>query len=326
MSNSDTRGTVAPFLPLLPRHQMVLSMVSAAMGNMPDGIERSNSNDVTVTDQAAFDEWALNAADDPLLDGDLGELELAKAGLLQILESGEDLTDDLTAVHHSKDSDYIGPSGEKLYYLYAETGAGGWALEFLGWVIQDMPEEIRFISFEYACTCDKMRPGEFGGGAWFVHRGGVEFINTGSWLHEMEELLKKREGAGESVMDLMSQLNAVEKTTLHYPEKDFLGADLTEMKNLLARAAAFMEDNGSISDKERVELLEDLVQAVDEPEDMPDVGDEADAVFEAWSPARQRANAAVIDSDDLEPDGGRCEHGMFFGGAGACPQCGRGAD
>jgi hypothetical protein len=30
--------------------------------------------------------------------------------------------------------------------------------------------------------------------------------------------------------------------------------------------------------------------------------------------------------EELEPDDGRCPHGAFFTGAGACPQCGRGAD
>lgn len=281
MADNFSQGTVAPFLPLRAQHLTVLAMISDCLGELPDGVERVDAA-VELTNQDLFDAWAEQYEEMAE-----GALEEAKAGMLRILESGEETMGDLAAVHYADDPDLVGSAGEKLYYLYSEEGFGGWALEFLSWVIQDMPEQIRFITFEYACTCSKMRPGEFGGGAWFIHRGGVEVLNTGSWLHEMEELLRRREGSPGDVMDLMSQLAAVETTTLTYPRD---GAD-RYVRDLLARAAAFMQDEGDVPDDDRAALLRELLDASANPED---------------------------------PD--RCVHGMFFGGAGACPQCGGGAE
>ncbi len=40
------------------------------------------------------------------------------------------------------------------------------------------------LSFSWAFTCSKMRPGEFGGGAAFVTAKGIKFIDTASWAEE----------------------------------------------------------------------------------------------------------------------------------------------
>lgn len=71
---------------------------------------------------------------------------------------------------------------DDLCYLCAEDGAGDAELAFLQWLIQRLPEEYKYLTFEYANTCSKMRRGEFGGGAWFVTRTGVHCMDTGSWL------------------------------------------------------------------------------------------------------------------------------------------------
>lgn len=262
MADNYTQGTVAPFLPLRAHHRAVLAMIADCFEDLPDGVEQDGA-DVEVVDQALFDAWAEKYEETAG-----GALEQAKAGLLRILESGSVLMGDLAAVHYANDPDLVGPAGEKLYYLYSESGFGDWTVEFFSWVLEDMPEEIRFISFEYACTCSKMRPGEFGGGAWFIHRGGMEVINTGSWLHEMEGLLRRREEARSSPV----------------------GSEDAYVRNLLGRAAAFMSGE-DLDEGERAVLAGEL------------------------------ANAA-----GLAEDTGRCRHGMFFSGAGACPQCGGGAE
>ena len=43
--------------------------------------------------------------------------------------------------------------------------------------------------FSWACTCSKMRPGEFGGGAAFVTSKRIEFLSTRGWAEEQAEKL-----------------------------------------------------------------------------------------------------------------------------------------
>jgi hypothetical protein len=47
-------------------------------------------------------------------------------------------------------------------------------------------EEYPHIIIEGACYCGKMRPGEFGGFAYFITREEVRYVSTWSWLNEME--------------------------------------------------------------------------------------------------------------------------------------------
>jgi len=80
------------------------------------------------------------------------------------------------------DGDYHGFQGELIYeddtcefYMYADDGM----------YVEDLPEEFLkelgkliaknnrgFLTFGYACTCDKMRPGEFGGGEFRITKAG----------------------------------------------------------------------------------------------------------------------------------------------------------
>lgn len=43
------------------------------------------------------------------------------------------------------------------------------------------------VLLEFAMTCSKMRPGEFGGGAAYVTRFGVDWWDKSSWLKEQQE-------------------------------------------------------------------------------------------------------------------------------------------
>src|SRR5262249_51022824 len=48
------------------------------------------------------------------------------------------------------------------------------------------PNEYPHIVIEGAAICDKMRPGEFGGFAYFITCENVEYISTWQWVHEMQ--------------------------------------------------------------------------------------------------------------------------------------------
>lgn len=79
-----------------------------------------------------------------------------------------------------------------LYYLFAEETLGHGALEVLQEILTDLDEEkYPYITVEYAHTCSKMRPDQFGGGAWFITRKHVEFVNTGSWLEQQKRHYKE---------------------------------------------------------------------------------------------------------------------------------------
>lgn len=42
----------------------------------------------------------------------------------------------------------------------------------------------KYISFEYAFTCSKLRTDGFGGGAAFINSSEVKFFDTGNWVQE----------------------------------------------------------------------------------------------------------------------------------------------
>lgn len=49
----------------------------------------------------------------------------------------------------------------------------------------------RYFKIEWASTCSKFRPGEFGGGAVFVTADNVEWNSTDSWISECKDKFLK---------------------------------------------------------------------------------------------------------------------------------------
>ncbi len=45
------------------------------------------------------------------------------------------------------------------------------------------PAAYRHIAIEGAASCSKMRPGEFGGFAYFITRDAIRSVSTSEWLH-----------------------------------------------------------------------------------------------------------------------------------------------
>lgn len=81
------------------------------------------------------------------------------------------------------------------YYLFAEESLGDMDLRFLQHVLDGLDsEKYPYITVEYAHTCSKMRPDGWGGGAWFITREGVEYVNTGSWLEKKITNFKQKKG------------------------------------------------------------------------------------------------------------------------------------
>lgn len=168
MANNYIQGTVDPFLPLKPWHLAVRDCFwSFSPGELPPGLDLID-NKIVVEDEGAFRE-SIGYDDD---------LPKLLEGLQRLIACG----DEIFNLHWEVASE----SGGLNFYVYAEDGLGNCDFEFLSWVIEDMPPEIRWITCEFATYCSKLRPGEFGGGAWFITRDGAETFFTDTWLSEQK--------------------------------------------------------------------------------------------------------------------------------------------
>ena len=167
MANNYIQGTVDPFLPLKAWHFAVRDVFWETSGSIPEGLDFTDGK-LTIVDEVQFREILSTEL------GDEGDLKKLLEGLERLFACGDEIFN-LTWERTSAAEDTT-------YYLYAEDGLGEADLVFLQWVIEDMPPEIKWITAEFAYSCSKMRPGEFGGGAWFITRDGTETFFTGSWL------------------------------------------------------------------------------------------------------------------------------------------------
>lgn len=72
-------------------------------------------------------------------------------------------------------------------YLFSEEGgnADNVAEVVCKFLKTHRPDEA--LGFEVAFTCEKPRPGEFGGAAYWCTAEGAEVFGTAGWLREMEE-------------------------------------------------------------------------------------------------------------------------------------------
>ena len=70
----------------------------------------------------------------------------------------------------------------------------GGDLEVLASTLQEFLKEFDpkgILSFSWADLCDKMRPGEFGGGACVITSRYQKWMNTYQWMSSTEEAIQK---------------------------------------------------------------------------------------------------------------------------------------
>ena len=97
------------------------------------------------------------------------------------------------------------------YYLYCEYGLNEGGAEVLQEILQGLPEEMfPHLVYEQSVRCDRMRPGEFAGGAIFITREEIRWMTTGEWLR------RQRLGVG----DLSVEETKVIKDLLRYSWED----------------------------------------------------------------------------------------------------------
>jgi len=179
MANNYIQGTVAPMLPLQHHHLAVMSLLQEHGEALPPGLDMIDDKIVV----ADAEEWTFS----------VWEAYAENVDMEKVLEG-------LRSIHTQRGGSFFNlhweDCGNGTYYLFAEDGLEDTDLCFLQWVIKDMPPEIGWISCEFASYCSKLRPGEFGGGAWFITRQDTETMFTGSWLYEQQVRLLEAGGVG----------------------------------------------------------------------------------------------------------------------------------
>lgn len=77
-----------------------------------------------------------------------------------------------------------------------ESGDLDAAVNFVQWFIREQRQDLIF-TVSWADTCDKMRAGEFGGGAVVVTARSTKWIDTDTWLeNEVQKLRTRRARKG----------------------------------------------------------------------------------------------------------------------------------
>jgi hypothetical protein len=77
---------------------------------------------------------------------------------------------------------------EKGVYLFCEDGGTpDEVVDIVQWFLAHDTEDTPWATFEIAFTCSKTRPGQFGGGAWFITKDSAEASGTAVWLHQKAE-------------------------------------------------------------------------------------------------------------------------------------------
>jgi hypothetical protein len=177
MANNYSTGTVSPRLPMTPAHVMVFNLLAGLGGDLPPGVDLDER-------EGRRHGWVLaeqGLLEDALLDSLPSGVEATpldiNSAILGVLRVGNACSGESNwGLGYDKGED-------GLCYLYSEEyGAGDDVFEFLQWVLEGLPQ-IPWISYEYADWCDKTRPGEFGGGAWFFAQGKEpKFTHSGTWI------------------------------------------------------------------------------------------------------------------------------------------------
>ena len=163
MANNYSQGTIWPPLPLTETQLEALDLPAIDIPKDEDKQSDAEKLRLSWVEGHATDEWASGLGSEP---------------------NTERVEDDKGRFHYK-------PDGR--YYLFSEeSGLGNGFDGVLQEILQGLPEkEYPYITYEYACTCSKMRPGEFGGGAMFITRDTINWTNSGSWLRQQEETFKE---------------------------------------------------------------------------------------------------------------------------------------
>ena len=151
MANLYTKGTVVPFLIPTDAAFRIFKLLAGEP-------------------EAALDEevWAA-LPDNWHAEGDAGEHYLT-----------EELQDGFYALSWEQPEDV----GDTAIYIWTEEGSPDSIAEIVQWLLTQDTTGARWATFEGAHVCSRMRPGQFGGFAWFITRDSLACSGTQAWILE----------------------------------------------------------------------------------------------------------------------------------------------
>ena len=103
---------------------------------------------------------------------------------LSIDDFGEDTIEEYMNIGYKLENEYL--------WIYSKEYPN---IDSLVSIIQSVMKHYnskKYISFEYANTCNKLRTDGFGGGAAFINSSEVKFFDTGNWIREQIEQFENK--------------------------------------------------------------------------------------------------------------------------------------
>lgn len=89
---------------------------------------------------------------------------------------GEDTIDEYMNIGYKLENDFL--------WIYSEEYPNIDSLASIIYSVMKHYKSKKYISFEYAFTCNKLRTDGFGGGAVFINSSKIKFFNTHNWMQE----------------------------------------------------------------------------------------------------------------------------------------------
>ena len=95
---------------------------------------------------------------------------------LSINDFGEDTVEEYMNIGYKLEDEYL--------WIYSEEYPNIDSLVSIIYSVMKYYNSNKYVSFEYANTCNKLRLDGFGGGAIFIARSGIKYYSTYDWIWE----------------------------------------------------------------------------------------------------------------------------------------------
>lgn len=105
---------------------------------------------------------------------------------LSINDFGEDTVEEYMNIGYKLEDEYL--------WIYSEEYPNIDSLVSIIYSVMKYYNSNKYVSFEYANTCNKLRLDGFGGGAIFIARSGIKYYSTYDWIWEQIKQFESQKG------------------------------------------------------------------------------------------------------------------------------------
>lgn len=99
---------------------------------------------------------------------------------------GEDTFEEYMNIGYKLEDEYL--------WIYSEEYPNIDSLVSIIYSVMKYYNSNKYVSFEYANTCNKLRLDGFGGGAIFIARSGIKYYSTYGWIQEQIKQFESQKG------------------------------------------------------------------------------------------------------------------------------------